>query len=1072
MTRHASQDSLVEARSLIIESGESQTRLAEMSGVSRVQISRIANGRVSSVSEKTLRLLRQAVGAERKRRHENGGSKESGSTDRYRDLIEQKLSRKSFAGLGFPELAPQPLEDIFVMPEAIRQIHDEPADADCDDEVAMAARVARDLYADSPRENERLSAEEAIHAFPRLIILGCPGSGKTTFMQYATVMTSRGDFFQSDCLPVFIRLPEFAAAMVVDPKVDFFGWIKARVESLGASEFGKTLQVWLEDQSKRLLFLLDGLDEVPDDTSRIRLVETTRNFIAKFAANRFCLTSRPIGFDPEPWRALGFEVVRLLEYGDSQIRKTISKWSPLIQTGDDFQVAQNLEKAIWENSRVRQIASNPLILTILIFLCRSRNYVLPRRRVDLYEKVAEVFLETWEASKRPSGEFSETLGIDLDARDLEWLVADLALQMQRNGVVTAKRWWIEQCWHEALSTNLGFDDQIAKDATARLLRFVSGRTGIFEERSLDLYAFSHRTLQEFFAAVGLMNEADNETHTDLETLVRPYLFHPEWDETIRLVTARITPPRAERLVRLMLDDLDPSGRFLYRGPLLAMRCLLDGSTIANRQVVDQLFHSMDRLGASPWLGITMRCLDRLRQFEGSRYALHASQAIGRIVDLAKQELEPDDVEELESAGFDFPEIDVEKLSAEFNKPAAVVKAPLADGSAEPVYIPNFKLMKDDFPVWQKDATRRLRDANTPNEVKHCLIVRMAMQSNVHANCFPVLARVVQDEPDEELKALTISVIGRFANADEGAVALLKGLLSESQSDTIRAEAAWALGSVADSDAKIYKMLRDLLLDANESSEVRRNAAHALTEAVVNDAELVDMILVLAYQDSQKGVRMALLHALRKCVQRYRHVREAFMDWAAGEGTEARVTCQILARLLAEGEIEWDQSLSLRIEEVLRRIGIEDGLGKPCPHVLSALIALVETRESRGGVTLQEALADAFESIKDRLEHCFVFGSTARNQQSADSDIDVMMIGDVTMDVVAPLLKKAERILGRQINPAIYSLARFRKRLQDGNHFIATVMQEPKLPVRWAGNSMTEKELDDELRAMASERLVG
>ena len=42
------------------------------------------------------------------------------------------------------------------------------------------------LYRDVPRENERLNADEAIHAFPRLVVLGCPGSGKTTLMQYTT----------------------------------------------------------------------------------------------------------------------------------------------------------------------------------------------------------------------------------------------------------------------------------------------------------------------------------------------------------------------------------------------------------------------------------------------------------------------------------------------------------------------------------------------------------------------------------------------------------------------------------------------------------------------------------------------------------------------------------------------------------------------------------------------------------------------------------------------------------------------------------------------------------------------
>ena len=267
------------------------------------------------------------------------------------------------------------------------------------------------------------------------------------------------------------------------------------------------------------------------------------------------------------------------------------------------------------------------------------------------------------------------------------------------------------------------------------------------------------------------------------------------------------------------------------------------------------------------------------------------------------------------------------------------------------------------------------------------------------------------------------------------------------------------------------MLQNLLCDSDESAEVRRNAAYALVEVVAKDPDLVDTILQLARHDSSKGVRMASLHALRKCIRPFPHVREAFLVWANGEGTEARVTCQILARSLAEGEIAWDRSVSLLIEDVLRRVGSDDGLGKPCPHVLSALTALVEARESRGGINLQETLASAFSNVASVLEYCFVFGSIARNQQSVDSDIDVMMIGDVTMDVVSPLLKNAERILGRQINPTIYSASRFREKLKEGNHFVTTVMREPKLPICWAATLMTEKDLNDELRAMAPERLV-
>jgi hypothetical protein len=1060
-----------EALSFIHRFGESQKRLAEISGVSRVQISRIANGHVTTVSERTLRLLRQAVAGQQSLSSATVRGNGVVARARYREMVEEQLGKKSFVGLGFPDLPPQKLESVFVMPEAVRH-QDVPVEGDGQDQRAIRARVARDQYAEASRGNGRLHADEVIHAFPRLVILGCPGAGKTTFMQYSAVMTARGSYFQGECLPIFIRLPEFASAMEVDPQITFLAWIKARFESHGGFDFREMLRDWAEDSSRQLLFLLDGLDEVPDEDSRNRLVETTRRFMSEFPSSRFCVTSRSIGFDSEPWKVLGFEVFRLLEYGDSQIRRTIAKWTPLLQSGDDVQVQENLQKAILENPRVRQIASNPLILTALIFLYRSRNYVLPNRRVDLFEKVAEVFLETWEASKRPSGEFSETLGIDLDARDLEWLVADLALQMQRNGLVTAKRWWIEQCWHESLTNRLGFEDQTAKDATARLLRFVSGRTGVFEERSLDLYAFSHRTLQEYFAAVGLINEADSDRQGDLVALVRPFLFQPDWNETVRLVTARITPSRAERLIRVILDDPDPSGRFLYRGPLLALRCLLDGATIANRHVVSELFHSMDQLGASRWLGITMECMRLLRQFNDSRYAAHASLTLDRILDAARKELSSEEVEQIEHALIEIPDLDIEQLSAEFNTRSAIVNVPFADGSAQIEGIPNFKLMKEDAQAWRRDAVRRLFDPETADQIKHTLIEQMAIQGDMRVKCFPVLARFIDEEPNNDLKAHAVSLIRRVAKGNDAAVKLLRELLHPAQPEIIRSAAAWALGSVVESDPEIRQLLHSLFFDVSERTEVRRNAALALADIAEADHALVDSLLHVAANDLEESVRLASLHALRNCIATHPRVREEFLNWLQGEGIEARVASRILARLLSEGKIPWDQGLCILVEDVMRRVGTSEPLGQPGPEILSALKTLLESRDSRGGISIQQTLETAFSSISSRLNACFVFGSVARNEQSADSDIDVMLIGDVTMELVTPLLKNAERILGKQINPTIYSVQRFRDKLREGNHFLTTVVREPKIPISVAGALLSEKELNDELGTMAPERLVG
>ena len=95
----------------------------------------------------------------------------------------------------------------------------------------------------------------------------------------------------------------------------------------------------------------------------------------------------------------------------------------------------------------------------------------------------------------------------------------------------------------------------------------------------------------------------------------------------------------------------------------------------------------------------------------------------------------------------------------------------------------------------------------------------------------------------------------------------------------------------------------------------------------------------------------------------------------------------------------------------------------------------------------------------------------RNAQDQDSDVDLMLIGKVSLRDIASPIKQAERQLGRRISPVIYSVERFAELLHSGNPFGEDVMRKPKKPIPLNGRLYTETELNDELRTMATERLV-
>jgi predicted nucleotidyltransferase len=79
-----------------------------------------------------------------------------------------------------------------------------------------------------------------------------------------------------------------------------------------------------------------------------------------------------------------------------------------------------------------------------------------------------------------------------------------------------------------------------------------------------------------------------------------------------------------------------------------------------------------------------------------------------------------------------------------------------------------------------------------------------------------------------------------------------------------------------------------------------------------------------------------------------------------------------------------------------------------------------------------------------VEVAFVYGSLARGNENAQSDVDVMVIGSLGFGEVVTALGPAQEKLAREVNPTVYSPAEFRTKLESGHHFLTTVYAEPKI----------------------------
>ena len=88
--------------------------------------------------------------------------------------------------------------------------------------------------------------------------------------------------------------------------------------------------------------------------------------------------------------------------------------------------------------------------------------------------------------------------------------------------------------------------------------------------------------------------------------------------------------------------------------------------------------------------------------------------------------------------------------------------------------------------------------------------------------------------------------------------------------------------------------------------------------------------------------------------------------------------------------------------------------------------------------LRNALRD------DRIHVAFVFGSITDGKETADSDVDLFVIGQLSLRGISELLSGISEKIGREINPHVMSVNAFRKRIETGEHFISRVIGSPKL----------------------------
>lgn len=130
---------------------------------------------------------------------------------------------------------------------------------------------------------------------------------------------------------------------------------------------------------------------------------------------------------------------------------------------------------------------------------------------------------------------------------------------------------------------------------------------------------------------------------------------------------------------------------------------------------------------------------------------------------------------------------------------------------------------------------------------------------------------------------------------------------------------------------------------------------------------------------------------------------------------------------------------------------------PDSPVANELRDLMRKTAGAAGV-IHESLA----GLRPRVRVAAIFGSFAEGTERAGSDVDVLVIGAVTFGQVVDALAAAERAIGREINPAVFSPSEYAEKLREGNHFLSSLDARSK--VYLIGD-------DHELAALAREQMA-